>query len=65
MFSQRPWLLIDLLFPMQQGWGQTRTIDEYVETLYDQLKKSLWIAQDSALKEDQWQKHCYNWKFGL
>ena len=46
MFGQCPWLPIDLLFLTQQGWGQTSTIDEYVETLYKWLQKSLQIAQD-------------------
>ena len=64
MFGRRPRLLINLLFPTQQGWGQARTIDEYIETLYDQLKKSLQITQDSALEEALWQKRCYDWKVG-
>ena len=49
---------------MQQGWGQTQTIDKYVETLYDRLKESLQIAQDSALKKAQQQKCCYDQKVG-
>ena len=64
MFGSHPQLPIDLLFPMQQGWGQTQTIDKYVETLYDQLKESLQIAQDFALKEAQQQKCCYDQKVG-
>ena len=64
MFGSHPWLPIDLLFSMQQGWGQTQTIDKYVKTLYHRLKESLQIAQDSAFKEAQQQKCCYDQKVG-
>ena len=51
MFGQRPRLPIDLLFPTHQEHNLTCTIDEYVETLYKHLWKSMKLAQDSALKE--------------
>ena len=64
MFGQRPWLPIDLLFPTHWEHNLTCTIDEYVETLYRCLQKSVKIAQDSALKEALWQKHLYDRKVG-
>ena len=46
MFRCRPRLPIDLLFPTCQTQMLTRTIDEYVASLYDRLRESLVIAQD-------------------
>ena len=51
MFGQRPQLPIDLLFPTRREHNLTRTIDQYVKTLYRCLQKSVKLAQDSALKE--------------
>ena len=65
MFGWRPWLPIDLLFPTRQEHNLTCTIDEYVETLYRCLRKSVKIAQDSALKEALQQKHLYDRKVGV
>ena len=42
----------------------TRTIDEYVASLYDCLRESLAIAQDCAVKEAQRQKWLYDRKVG-
>ena len=42
----------------------TCTIDEYVASLYNCLRKSLVIAQDCAVKEAQRQKRLYNRKVG-
>ena len=42
----------------------TRTIDEYVASLYDCLRESLAIAQDCAAKEAQRQKWLYDHKVG-
>ena len=42
----------------------THTIDEYVTSLYDRLRKSLVIAQDCAAKEAQRQKWLYECKVG-
>ena len=56
MFGQRPWLPIDLLFPMHQMQMFICTIDEYVASLYDYLWESLAITQDCAAKEAQRQK---------
>ena len=64
MFGQRPRLPIDLLFPTHREHNLTHTIDEYVETLYKHLRKSVKIAQDSALKEALWQKRLYDRKVG-
>ena len=64
MFGWRPRLPIDLLFPTHQEHNLTRTIDEYVETLYRHLRKSVKIAQDSAVKETLRQKRLYDHKVG-
>ena len=64
MFGQRPWLPIDLLFPTRWEHNLTHTIDEYVETLYRHLQKSVKLAQDSALKEALRQKRLYDRKVG-
>ena len=58
MFERRPQLPIDLLFPMRRTQMLTRTIDEYIASLYDRLRKSLVIAQDCAVKEVQRQNGC-------
>ena len=42
----------------------TRTIDEYVASLYDRLWESLAIVQDCAIKEAQRQKRLYDHKVG-
>ena len=42
----------------------TRTIDEYVASLYDRLRESLAIVQDCAVKEAQRQKWLYDRKVG-
>ena len=64
MFGCRPRLPIDLLFPMHQTQMLTRTIDEYVASLYDRLRESLAIVQDCAVKEAQRQKRLYDRKVG-
>ena len=64
MFGHRPWLPIDLLFPTRRMQMLTRTIDEYVASLYDRLRESLAIAQDCATKEAQRQKRLYDRKVG-
>ena len=64
MFGRRPRLPINLLFPMRWMQMLTRTIDEYVASLYDRLRKSLAIAQDCAAKEAQRQKQLYDRKVG-
>ena len=64
MFWRRPQLPIDLLFPMPRTQMLTHTIDEYVGSLYDHLRKSLMIMQDCAVKEAQRQKRLYDRKVG-
>ena len=64
MFGRRPQLPIPLLFPMCRTQMLTRSIDEYVASLYNRLRESLAIAQDCAVKEAQRQKRLYNCKVG-
>ena len=51
MFGHRPHLPIDLLFPTAMWQGSTRTIDDYVLSLYERLKEALPVARDSAIME--------------
>ena len=60
MFGWRPRLPIDLLFPTAVWQGSTRTIDDYVLSLYEKLKEALPVARDSAIMEAQWQKRYYD-----
>ena len=64
MFGRRPRLPIDLLFLTRRAHELSRTIDEYVRTLYGQLRNSLRLAQESALKEAHRQKRLYDRKVG-
>ena len=51
MFGHRPCLSIDLLFPTAIQQESTKTIDDYVMSLYEKLKEALPIARDSAIME--------------
>ena len=64
MFGRRPRLPIDLLFPTRRTQMLTRTIDEYIASLYNRLRKSLVIMQDCAVKGAQRQKRLYDCKVG-
>ena len=64
MFGRRPRLPIDLLFPTCRMQTLTGTIDEYVASLYDHLRKSLVVMVDCAVTEAQRQKWLYNRKVG-
>ena len=64
MFGHRPRLPINLLFPTAVQQGSTRTIDNYVLSLYERLKEALPIARDSAIMEARWQKRPYDQKAG-
>ena len=64
MFGRRLRLPIDLLFPTRHVHELSRTIDEYVRTLYGRLRNSLQLAQESALKEAHRQKWLYDRKVG-
>ena len=64
MFGRRPRLPIDLLFPTRRVHMLTCTIDEYIASLYDCLRKSLVIMQDCVVKEAQRQKLLYDRKVG-
>ena len=62
MFGCRPCLPIDFLFPTAVQQGSTRTIDNYVLSLYKRLKEALPVARDSAIMEARWQKRHYDQK---
>ena len=50
MFGHRPHLPIDLLFPTAMQQGSTRTIDDYVLSLYERLKEALPVARAGAVE---------------
>ena len=60
MFGRRPRLPIDLLFPTAMQQETSRTVDEYVLSLYERLKESLPVARDAAKLEAQRQKRHYD-----
>ena len=62
MFGCRPRLPIDLLFPTAMWQGSTRTINDYILSLYERLKEALSVARDSTIMEAQQQKRHYDWK---
>ena len=64
MYGRRPRLPVDLLFPTRNTREWTRTIDEYVKTLYERLEECVQLAQESASKEAQRQKRLYDRKVG-
>ena len=55
--------MVDLLFSTRNTREWTRTINEYVKTLYERLRECLQLAQESASK-DQRQKRLYDRKVG-
>ena len=64
MFGRRPRLAIDLLFPTAMRQESSRTVDEYVLSLYERLKEALPVARDSAKLEAQRQKRHYDRRAG-
>ena len=60
MFGWRPHLPIDLLFPTAMRQESSRTVNEYVLSLYERLKEALPVARDSAKLEAQWQQRHYD-----
>ena len=60
MFGRRPRLPIDLLFPTAMRQESSRTVDEYVLSLYERLKEALPVARDSAKLEAQRQKRHFD-----
>ena len=62
MFGWRPRLPVDLLFPTVNNREWTRTINEYVKALYEQLRECLKLAQESPTKEANRQKRLYDRK---
>ena len=55
---------MDLLFPTRNTREWTRTIDEYVKTLYERLEECVQLAQELASKEAKRQKRLYDRKVG-
>ena len=65
MFTCRPRLPVDLLFPTVRWDENSQTTDEYVRSLYDKLKSALASARDTAILEAQRQKWIYDCKAGV
>ena len=70
MFGCRPRLPVDFYFPTLRStevpkWGTCdRYVDEYVATVWDQLRATLHEAQAQSTAEAWRQKQYYNWKIG-
>ena len=64
MFGQRPRIPIDLLFPMIRRLNTTKTLDEYVTSLYRCLRQALSKARDTAFQEARRHKRVYDRKAG-
>ena len=70
MFGWRPRLPVDFYFATFRSEGapmrgvSTRHVNEYMATVYDQLRATLWEAQAQSTVEAQWQKWYYDWKIG-
>ena len=70
MFGHRPRLPVDFYFltfrsaeaPMREA--STKHVDEYVATVHEQLRTTLWEAQTQLTAEAQWQKWSYDQKIG-
>ena len=44
--------------------ASTKLMDEYMATVWDQLRTTLWEAQAQSTAEACWQKWYYDWKIG-
>ena len=70
MFGCRPRLLVNVYFPIFRSsevpmrGASTKHVNEYVATVHDQLRATLWEAQARSMAEAQWQKWYYDWKIG-
>ena len=62
MFSRRPRLPIDFLFPTNEDMGRVKPIDAYVVKLISTLRKAFDIAQGITQEETARQKRCYDHK---
>ena len=71
MFGHRPWLPVDFYFPTFRSaeapmrGTSAKNVDEYIATVYDQLRDTLWEVQAQSVAEAQWQKWYYHWKIGV
>ena len=70
MFGCRPRLPVGFYFPtfgsieVPMRGTSVKYVDEYVETVHDQLRAALWEAQVQSTAEAQWQKWYYDQKIG-
>ena len=70
MFGCRPRLPVDFYFPTFRSaeaprrGTSTKDVDEYMATVHNQLRATLWEAQAQSTAEAQWQKQYYDWKIG-
>ena len=70
MFGCRPRLPVDFYFPtfrsteVPRRGASAKHLDEYMATVWDQLRATLQEALIQLTAEAQWQKWYYNWKIG-
>ena len=68
MFGQRPRLPVDFYFPTigstkaPMREASAKHVDEYVASVQDRLRTTLWEVQTQLKAEACQQKHYYNWK---
>ena len=70
MFRWRPRLLVNFYFPTigstkaPMREASAKHVDEYITSVQDRLRITLWEAQTQLMAEACWQKQYYNWKIG-
>ena len=70
MFGWKPRLSVDFYFPTFRSaeasmrGASAKCVDEYVPTVHDQLRATLWEAQALSMAEVQWEKWYYDQKIG-
>ena len=70
VFGQRSRLLVDFYFPTigsskaPMREASTKCVDEYIASVWDKLRTTLWEAQPQSIVEAHWQKWYYDRKIG-
>ena len=70
MFGRKPRLLVNFYFPTigstkaPMREASTKHVDEYVASVWDRLRTTLWEVQTQSTVEACWQKRYYDWKIG-
>ena len=65
MMGCRPWLPVNLLFPMARTLPGTKGVNEYIKALYGCLREAIKLARISADQEAARHKCLYNCRAGV